>query len=230
MVVLCVKCTIPPIRGKTRNNSHNRAFYIVKSFLSLSYIHGGYTSLVADVSSTVCFVRLDFQEYMTAGTLVLSKKHQRWSSVCVAYYSYKTFLNLYLRTCTTLRSTYIYAGCSGCLSTSAKGTAGMERVIRLTTAWWCQINITSAVKYASSLSLRRHAGPVQPILRALMEYLLISCPASVAIVPLAFIVTNVVTARTLPHLTIIKWLERTGYTALVVVGRWPALTVDVAKE
>ena len=46
----------------------------------------------------------------------------------------------------------------------------------------------------------------------------------------ALIVAEVVTACTLPHFSIIKWLERPGYATLVVIGGGATFAVDVAKK
>jgi len=63
-----------------------------------------------------------------------------------------------------------------------------------------------------------------------VEYFLVPGPAPVPAVPVTLIVADVVTACTLPHFSIIKWLEGPGYATLVVIGGGATFAVDVAKK
>ena len=105
----------------------------------------------------------------------------------------------------------------------------MVRIVGIAAAGRYQARNTTAVKDAHAFRLGWFAGPVQTVLRSLVEYLLITGPASVSAIPIAFIIANVVTARALPHFSIIVWLERTGDAALVVVGGWATFAVNVAE-
>ena len=93
----------------------------------------------------------------------------------------------------------------------------MVGIVGVAAAGRYQSRDASAVEDAHAFRLGRLAGPVQAVLRSLVEDLLITRPASVPAIPIAFVVTNVVAACTLPHFSIIEWLERSGDAALVVV-------------
>jgi hypothetical protein len=106
----------------------------------------------------------------------------------------------------------------------------MVRIVGIAAAGRHQTRNASAIEDAHAFWLRRLAGPVQTVLRSLVENLLIACPASVSAVPVTLVIANVVTTRALPHLAIVERLERTGDAAIVVIGGGATFTVNVSEK